>query len=285
MLPLMRSRAARISFNAIMGTYSSVQSFQFYALRYRLKTVRPFGFFRGRGANLVRGRLGMSLRSGWPDVYHRLFAPRISAGPSGLLDSPRGFVPRVRHLEGRMFQPGQEYEIGLNLFEMRDPPIEVIGQAFRTAVMAECLGIEGREPLRVSLGPSVDEVRRVRVRFLTPTALKPADSPVFGVLFARIRDRVSTLRALYGDGPLEIDFRGMGELANAIRMTRCEIEKVEFDRVSRNTGQRHPIGGFIGDAEYEGDLAEFIPYLEAARYTGVGRQTVWGNGEIDFTTF
>lgn len=35
-------------------------------------------------------------------------------------------------------------------------------------------------------------------------------------------------------------------------------------------------------AEYEGDLAEFIPYIDAARWTGVGRQSVWGKGEIAF---
>jgi len=33
-------------------------------------------------------------------------------------------------------------------------------------------------------------------------------------------------------------------------------------------------------AEYEGQLGEFIPYLEAAQWTGVGRQCVWGKGEI-----
>jgi hypothetical protein len=40
------------------------------------------------------------------------------------------------------------------------------------------------------------------------------------------------------------------------------------------------LGGFTGWAEYEGELREFVPYLEAARWTGVGRQTVWGKGEI-----
>ncbi len=33
-------------------------------------------------------------------------------------------------------------------------------------------------------------------------------------------------------------------------------------------------------AEYEGDLAEFLPYLEAAHWTGVGRHCTWGNGQI-----
>jgi hypothetical protein len=31
---------------------------------------------------------------------------------------------------------------------------------------------------------------------------------------------------------------------------------------------------------YEGELSEFVPLLRAACRTGVGRQTVWGHGEI-----
>jgi CRISPR/Cas system endoribonuclease Cas6 (RAMP superfamily) len=53
------------------------------------------------------------------------------------------------------------------------------------------------------------------------------------------------------------------------------------ERRSSRTGQTHSIGGFVGEAEYEGDLAEFVPYLKAAKWVGVGRQTVWGKGEID----
>ena len=63
-------------------------------------------------------------------------------------------------------------------------------------------------------------------------------------------------------------------------MTRCEITEVSRVRHSSRTGQTHSIGGFTGVAEYEGDLTEFVPYLEAAAWTGVGRQTVWGKGEI-----
>ena len=72
----------------------------------------------------------------------------------------------------------------------------------------------------------------------------------------------------------------MAERASQVKMTRCEITHVDAERVSRNTGQRHSLGGFVGFAEYEGDLSEFLPYLEIGRYTGVGRQTVWGKGEI-----
>jgi hypothetical protein len=106
------------------------------------------------------------------------------------------------------------------------------------------------------------------------------DRPEFGILACRIRDRVSSLRERYDDGPLDIDFRAFGERAALVRMTRCDVGQVDVSRRSSRTGQVHPIGGFVGEAEYEGDLAEFIPYLEAAAWTGVGRQTVWGKGAL-----
>jgi hypothetical protein len=139
-------------------------------------------------------------------------------------------------------------------------------------------------PLQLDLTPAGNSVHRLRVRFVTPTELKSGQqlvaAPEFGVLAARVRDRISTLRQLYGAGPLEIEFRRFGERASLARMTRCELRHVHVKRRSSRTGQTHPIGGFVGEAEYEGDLAEFLPYLKAAGWTGVGRQTVWGKGEI-----
>ena len=88
------------------------------------------------------------------------------------------------------------------------------------------------------------------------------------------------MRELYDDGPLEIDFRGFGERAAKVRMLRCEVAQMDVRRRSSRTGQVHSLGGFIGEAEYAGELTEFVPYLHAARWTGVGRQTVWGKGEI-----
>ncbi len=149
-------------------------------------------------------------------------------------------------------------------------------------------------PLEIELDPAVAPageakcaaVTRVGVRFQTPTELKSgheiAAQPEFPIIAARIRDRVSALRAFYGPGPLDIDFRAFGERAARIRMARCEVRQVDVVRRSSRTGQTHSIGGFIGEAEYEGELTEFIPYLRAGQWTGVGRQTVWGKGEISF---
>ena len=64
---------------------------------------------------------------------------------------------------------------------------------------------------------------------------------------------MSALRGLYGEGPLPIDFRAMGKRAAAVRMTRCDLRHVQGERRSGRTGQVHPLGGFIGVAEYEGN--------------------------------
>jgi hypothetical protein len=191
--------------------------------------------------------------------------------PSGLRDLPRAFVIRASE------QAEARFEFGFHLFDVSAGGVDVAVRAFQEFLEIE--SAEGRAVLRLALD-SDRAVSRVRVSFVTPTELKGSDRPEFGVLFARLRDRISTLRALYQEGPLEIDFKGMAERAARVKMTRCEIEHVDAERVSRNTGQRHSLGGFVGVAEYAGDLGEFLPYLEIGRYTGVGRQTVWGKGEI-----
>ncbi len=280
MLAWHRRRAARMSSSVIISP-SSVQTFELYPLRYRMIARAALEFPPGATANLLRGRLGKALRRSSVGLYQTLFAPHASSGPSGLRDAPRPFVLRVRHLEGTRFAPGERFEIGVNLFQSREPPFDQLRDALCAAVSSDCIGIEGIAPLRLSLEAPPHPVSRIRVRFLTPTGLKPSDYPEFAVLFARIRDRISTLRSLYGRGPLEIDFAAMAARAAAIGMSYCKLHHVQAERLSRSTGQRHSLGGFIGIAEYEGDLAEFIPYLEIARWTGVGRQTVWGKGEID----
>jgi hypothetical protein len=149
---------------------------------------------------------------------------------------------------------------------------------------------QGTSPEVLSLTPPPSPVSSVMVRFVTPTELKSAQGasrgpesvpiPEFAILAARVRDRISTLGALYGDGPLWLDFRAFRQRAAAVRIKRCDLKHVDVQRRSSRTGQIHPIGGFVGEVEYEGDLTEFVPYLHAACWTGVGRQTAWGKGQI-----
>jgi hypothetical protein len=259
---------------------------ELYPLRVSFVAREAIEFPRGKAGNTLRGALGTVLR-------RVEYAPR--RGPSGLSDPPQPFVLRASHLDGRRVRAGEEFYFDLNLFDLSAFAVVVQGLRELTTLGARrgpvelkrvASSVDGDEQLSpISLDlESTREVRRLRVRFVTPTELKSEQQivarPQFGVLAARIRDRISTLRELYGPGPLEIDFRRFGERAAAVRMTCCEMAHIEVERRSSRTGQRHSIGGFVGTAEYEGDLTEFVPFLRAAEWTGVGRQTVWGKGQI-----
>ncbi len=237
------------------------------------------------------------------DVYARLFEPgaAIRKSPSGLADWPRPFLFRASHLDGLTVSAEGHFYFDLHVFDLREPVLEAFRKAFlqwsraglgpgraRVALeQVEQIGLDGRSleaPCRLSFEqPRGEAVDYVRLRFLTPTELKSGgakvDRPEFPILFARLRDRISTLRTLYGPGPLEIDFQGMGERARA-RLERWEHSQHEIVRKSTRTGQVHPLGGFTGIADYTGDLAEFLPWLRAARWVGVGRHTAWGNGDV-----
>jgi hypothetical protein len=282
--------------------------FEFFRFRFHFRAADAVHFPAGKSGNVIRGALGRILRDiASPETYARLFEPgnQLGRAPSGLADWPRPFILRAGALDGQTVPAGGQFCFDVHVFDLRAPALAYFHEAFaqfggqgigpghgRASLdRAEQLDLEdragpvtGAQPLMLDLEPRAEPVRQVLVRFASPTELKSQGTavkrPEFAVLFARLRDRISTLRALYGDGPLEIDFRGMGERAAAVRTTRCEVQWEKVERKSGRTGQLHPLGGFTGEAEYEGALAEFLPWLRAARWVGVGRQTVWGKGDV-----
>ena len=282
--------------------------FHFHPLRFWFVARETIHFPQGKASNILRGAFGTIFRRLACDpkcpgakecgqrercAYARVFEPGALADASrGYGDWPRAFVFRAAAIDGRTIRPDETFHFDLNLFDVRTPAASFFELAFAEVSRdglgpsrgrAELIRVEG-SPTRISLDPA-EPVARVRVRFVTPTELKAggelAARPEFGVLLTRIRDRLSKLRELYGEGPLEMDFRALAERAAAVRMTLCDIRHVGVWRKSSRTGAAHPLGGFVGEAGYEGDLGEFVPFLRAAKWTGVGRQTAWGKGELD----
>ncbi|HEY3740861.1 MAG TPA: CRISPR system precrRNA processing endoribonuclease RAMP protein Cas6 [Bryobacteraceae bacterium] len=240
--------------------------------------------------------------------YRPIFEPRASesggAGPSGLHDPPRPFIIRAWDFDGHRIVPGGEFWFDLHLFDVRNPQVDEYRRAFARFAedgvgpnqakarlnRVEFLDLAGRpmgsaRVLTLGLsGVPASAISRLQVDFATPTELKSdgalVEVPEFHVLIARLRDRISTLSSLYGSGPLPIDFRSLVERAKQVRIAMASIHDREIVRRSGRTGQEHSIGGFQGPVIYEGELNEFVPYLVAGRWTGVGRQTAWGKGEI-----
>jgi hypothetical protein len=287
-----------------------VTTFEFYRFRFHFRALDRVHFPQGKSANVVRGAFGTVLRDAVPPaVYARLFEPGTALGgaPSGLADWPRPFVFRVAHLDGLIVPEGDSFYLDAHVFDLHQPALVHFraalsrlaekglgpGRGRAELERTEQLDVEGAAqavwetamaPIVVALDAESGSTGHVTMRFRTPTELKSAgglaDRPEFPILFGRLRDRVSTLRALYGAGPLDIDFKGLGERAAAVRIARCDLVWEQVKRKSGRTGQVHPIGGFTGEAEYEGKMAEFLPWLRAARWVGVGRQTVWGKGDV-----
>jgi hypothetical protein len=287
--------------------------FRLRAYHFNFRAMESVYFPPGKAGNVVRGALGTTLRFddtmalasrrpiGGTETLRRVDVSGTAGLPSGFADPPRPFVFRAAHLDGKRFEPGETFSLDVNIFDLRRPLPDIFVRAFseweRTGLgprrgRVELLGPmaeEGGTDVSVEL-TSGPEVSRCSVLFRTPTELKgnpsgnsrnlSKDVP-FGVLFARVRDRIGTLRSLYGEGPLPIDFQSLSNRAGLVRTINCDLQYRDVWRRSSRTGAVHGIGGVTGSVSYEGDLTEFLPYLRAAWWSGVGRHTVWGNGVIE----
>lgn len=263
--------------------------------RFWFEAGDPIRFPEGRSANALRGGFGACLKAlAPPETYERLFEPtldwRSAGGPSGFGDPPRPFVFRAGHLDGRTIEKHDDFHFDVHLFG------EPVGADYLTsaieALFARGIGVgRGKATLTAIADQTVtldfkptEAATRARVRFETPTELKHSgrvwSRPDFSVLVRRIRDRVANLMALYGSGEPEWDFRSFGEAAEQVRVLRTDVGTLTMQRKSARTGQVHSIGGMVGEADYEGLLDPFLPFLRTAYFTGVGRHTVWGNGCI-----
>jgi hypothetical protein len=247
----------------------------FSVLRFELQLARPLRVPLDKYVNVVRGALGLNLPKD-------LLSPP-SRHPSGLTSPPKPFIIRV-----------QPAHAGLTLtIHLFGPPSQLV-PAFTAAVQeiaAAGLG-PGRVPAGISasettrielpLSPATSAPPRVTIHFLTPTELKHGGELTpqvpFPALFHRLRDRILFFAAPNQDHS-ELA-RQLAARAAAIHQIDEQLTHIKTERTSTRTGQTHPIGGFLGHATYAGDFHVLWPWLLAAQWTGVGRQTTWGKGHI-----
>jgi hypothetical protein len=299
---------------------SSPMVFRCSAFRFSFIALDPIFFAPGAAGNSFRGAFGHIFRKVVCDsrcsdaeacemreqcAYARLFEPVCRAGPSGLADAPRPFVIRASTLDGQTYRAGESFSIDLHLFDWREPALAGFIGAFQQLAVDGIGAGRGRielrevsalnrarrpetaaEPISIHLAaPPAGSAQELTLRFATPTELKgdgqiARDAP-FELVIARARDRIASLSALYAATPLALDFRGMAERAAGVRIERSRLEWQHFQRKSSRTRQIHSLSGFTGEVRYQGPVVEFIPLLEAAYWTGIGRHTVWGKGAVE----
>jgi hypothetical protein len=296
---------------------TSNQVMEFTVLRARLEfeALEDIALLAGDEMNTFRGALGLALQSvvckpACRDAktcairescaYARFFEPLWQDGPSGYHDAPRPFVLRPSGPEGGA-QKGELLRADLFLFDCYHPPWPELQRAFervaaqglwpsRASARLKTFSFGGAEtaalrfPLKEAYGVP-GRRGRLRLLFATPTELKSGGEvctePDFAVLIHRLLERLWALGCLYqGWRGEDWDYRPLLDLAQGVQLVDWNWRHTAAERRSSRTGKRHSIGGFKGWAEYAGMIGAFLPVLEIARWIGVGRQTVWGKGEV-----
>jgi hypothetical protein len=233
----------------------------------------------GRETNLLRGALGAALRNTSAQGYSKWFDPRWREGPSGYRDAPRPFVLRWA-----------DDAVDLIFFRTSEP-VDEIEQAMHAAtkqITGAHIRLERMPTLPMPL-EGIDAHGNLRLIFATPTELKSdgkiLTQPDFFCLMELLAERVRMLGRLYQNWAEEFPFHALLETAKTVKTIDWNWERTDNWRRSARSRQIHSIGGCTGWAEYSGPLGRLLPLLEIGRWTGVGRQTVWGKGEIRIESF
>lgn len=264
-----------------------IRPFEFYSVFFQFRAIDSFTFPAFLTGNIFRGALGSFLQSANRTAYRILFESAGAGTP------PRPFVLRCRNLNERCYAPGEIFPLQLNLFLPGLELLEAIGAALTAMGDAGFGAARSRATLlsppahvrhSLRLEEPVEPTSALRVHFRTPTAFKSNGEIVapgaFSVLFEQVYGRLNRLSSLYGSGELPVDCKTLQKQAKPVLLRSANLSRVDVSRRGTRLGQTHPIGGFVGSIDYYGDLTPFLPLLQAASFTGVGRHTAWGNGEI-----
>jgi hypothetical protein len=123
---------------------------------------------------------------------------------------------------------------------------------------------------------------QLTLHFLTPTRIKYRDryvaQPDFHVLVRALLRRLSTLAACHCNTAWPGDARALIAAAERVDTTHAAVSWVDWDRFSGRQQQRVPLGGFVGEMTYAGDLAAFRPLLAMGALVHIGKATVFGHG-------
>ena len=125
----------------------------------------------------------------------------------------------------------------------------------------------------------------LQLTFLTPTRLKFDGSLVpkleFHILIRNLLRRISLLSYFHCGKELDVDFKGLIEEAQSIRVERESLSWFDWQRYSNRQDTSMKMGGFIGAITFEGDFEAFMPLLLIGEQTHVGKGTSFGLGKCN----
>ncbi len=132
------------------------------------------------------------------------------------------------------------------------------------------------------------EIPAVQVTLHTPLRLKHGnklkrDLPFHVLVRAGLR-RIAALEEAYGGGEPNLDYKGLVKRADLVKTADSHIRWQELFRYSNRQQKKVSLSGLGGVITYEGDLREFMPILYYSQQVNIGKQTVFGLGQVNVTT-
>jgi len=128
-----------------------------------------------------------------------------------------------------------------------------------------------------------EKIKRLRLNFITPTRIKfggkYTDNVEFSIIFRNLLRRISLLSYFHCNEELDLDYKGMIKKAEEVRTLEKDVRWVDIERYSTRQGTRMKIGGFVGEASYEGELSPFLPFLRLGEFVHLGKGTSFGLGK------
>jgi CRISPR-associated endoribonuclease Cas6 len=128
--------------------------------------------------------------------------------------------------------------------------------------------------------------KAVRIKFITPCRIQyeghVSKALEFHILVRNLLRRISLMNYFHGNGiNPEMDFKQIIDRARGIRMEMTSLEWKDWQRYSNRQQSKIEMGGFVGEAVYTGDLAEFMPLLKLGEALHIGKGTVFGLGKYE----
>src|SRR5215213_3445615 len=124
----------------------------------------------------------------------------------------------------------------------------------------------------------------IGMSFVTPARIRvEGDLQVglsFDLLVRNLLRRVSLLAAVHGRAPLDLDYRGLIELAGSVKTHSSSLRWWDWERYSNRQRTKMNLGGFVGEIFYEGEaVRELLPLLAAGEILHIGGGTSFGLGK------